>query len=94
VQIITPAANQHLDANSGYVVDVPLDAFATGAGSLIFSWSDTLGLIGGYKSNEIAFAHLPANFPCNAQPDTLKVTVKDSHGQSASASELIYLKAC
>jgi hypothetical protein len=92
VQIITPTANQQLDANSGGVIAVPLDATATGDGPLTFSWSDTLSLIGGYKSNQIIFAQPLASLPCGPQPDTLTVKVTDTHNQSVSAQVNISLQ--
>jgi hypothetical protein len=58
------------------------------------TWSDTLGLFGGYKTPELITITNTSSLSCSPTPDTVKVTVKDSHGQSASASELIYLKAC
>lgn len=92
VHIVTPTANQQLDANSGGVISMPLDAAATGDGPLTFSWSDTLGLIGGNKSNQIIFAQPPTTFPCGPQPDTLTVTVTDAHNQTVSAQEQISLQ--
>jgi hypothetical protein len=92
VQIVTPTANQQLNANSGGVIAVPLDAAATGDGPLTFSWSDTLSLIGGYKSNQIIFAQPPTSFPCGPQPDTLTAKVADVHNQSVSAQVNISLQ--
>jgi hypothetical protein len=58
------------------------------------TWSDSLGLIGGYRTPELIMLPKPATVSCGAHADTLKVTIKDSHGQSASASEAITLKFC
>lgn len=93
VTITSPSANATLTANSGGVISFSVSASSTGSWTTM-TWSDTRGLIGGYKSPELIQITNTVSLPCGAQPDTLKVTIKDSHGQSASASEPIYLKFC